>query len=141
MPGTKNRVALFDEAGERIRGKDNQEAAEAALKRIKLAGVPELSEAPLAADRWLVAHVCSEYIQYCRRGVGNGAISKSHLNGTVSFLNDLCRYCGTMRVVELKKGHITTWLQARPESALGAQEASGATAAAIVYQRRRAGVV
>ena len=39
----------------------------------------ESAEAPLAADQWLVANVCSEYIQYCQRGVANGAISKSHL--------------------------------------------------------------
>ena len=31
MPGTKKRVALFDEDGQRIRGKENKEAAEMAL--------------------------------------------------------------------------------------------------------------
>jgi integrase len=113
MPGTKSRVALFDEAGERIRGRDSQAAAEAALNRIRLAGLAESAETLLPADQWLVANVCSEYIQYCQRGVANGAISKGHLDGTVSFLNNLCRYCGAMRVVELKKGHITAWLQSR----------------------------
>lgn len=36
-PGTKKRVPLFDEKGERIRGKENKEAACTALARIKVA--------------------------------------------------------------------------------------------------------
>ena len=36
MPGTKKRVPLFDEDGQRIRGKENKEAAELALAREKL---------------------------------------------------------------------------------------------------------
>lgn len=111
MPGTKSRVSLFDEAGERIRGKDNRQAAAEALERVKLANAPDVPSVPLPADQWLVAHVCSEYIQYCQRGVANGTISKGHLQGTVSFLNDLCGYCGAMRVAELKKAHITTWME------------------------------
>ena len=111
MPGTKARVPLFDEAGERIRGRDNEEAAEAALKRVRLAGLAESPAAPPPADQWLVAHVCSEYIQYCQRGLANGTISKDHVTNTGYFLNDLCSFCGAMRVVELKKGHISTWLQ------------------------------
>jgi integrase len=111
MPGTKARVPLLDEAGERIRGRDNEEAAEAALKRVRLAGLTESPEAPPPADQWLVANVCSEYIQYCQRGLANGTISKNHATNTGYFLNDLCSFCGAMRVVELKKGHIVTWLQ------------------------------
>ena len=111
MPGTKTRVALFDEAGERIRGRQNHAAAEAALKRIHLAGLLESAETSLPPDQWLVANVCSEYIQYCQRGLANGTISKSHLTNTIYFLNDLCTFCGAMRVEELKKGHMSTWLQ------------------------------
>lgn len=110
LPGTKTRVPLFDEAGERIRGRGNQEAADAALKRSKLAGIHE-PEVPLPADQWLVANVCSEYIQYCQRALANEAISKSHVINTGSFLNDLCKFCGAMRVIELKKGHIIRWLE------------------------------
>ena len=33
LPGAKKRVPLFDEEGERIRGKENKEAAELALAR------------------------------------------------------------------------------------------------------------
>ncbi len=36
QPGTKKRVAIFDENGERIRGKENKEAAEVSLAREKL---------------------------------------------------------------------------------------------------------
>ena len=37
MPGTRKRVALFDEDGQRIRGKGNKEAAEISLANEKLA--------------------------------------------------------------------------------------------------------
>jgi len=60
---------------------------------------------------WLVARVCSEYLQYCERGVASGAISPSHCQAAVAYLNDLCGYCGALRVGELKKGHIQTWLE------------------------------
>jgi hypothetical protein len=50
LPGTKKRVALFDEDGQRIRGKANKEAAEIAL-------------------------VCSEFIQNCQRRAANGSIT------------------------------------------------------------------
>ena len=48
-PGTKKRVPLFDEKGERIRGKENKETARMALARIKVGD--ELSaSAPPASD-------------------------------------------------------------------------------------------
>jgi hypothetical protein len=36
MPGTKKRVAIFDEDGRRIRGRENKESAELALAKEKL---------------------------------------------------------------------------------------------------------
>ena len=36
MPGTKKRMPLFDDSGQRIRGKKNQEAAETALAKAKV---------------------------------------------------------------------------------------------------------
>ena len=36
-PGTNKRVPLFDGKGERVRGKDNKQAARVALARIKVA--------------------------------------------------------------------------------------------------------
>ncbi len=47
-PGTKKRVALFDEDGQWIRGKDSKEAAQMAMARIKLAD--ELRSVGLAND-------------------------------------------------------------------------------------------
>jgi integrase len=108
LPGTKKRIPLFDESGERVRGKDNQRLAEHALARAKLAG--ETSAVTPALQDWLVAKVCSEYLQYCERRFAAGAMSRSHRDGAVSFLNDLCRYCGALGVGELKKSHIQTWL-------------------------------
>ncbi len=111
MPGTKKRVALFDEDGQRIRGKENKEAAEMALAREKLSWEGELSGAPGGNGQWLVARVCSEYLQYCERGVASGSISKGHWNSAVGWLNDLCRYCGKRPVAKLKKGHLQIWIE------------------------------
>ena len=110
MPGTKKRVPLFDEEGQRIRGESNKEAAELALAKEKLSWE---DDAPGGNGPWLVARVCSEYIQYCERGVARGTISQGHRNNTVSWLNDLCRYCGGRPVAGLTKGHIQKWLGER----------------------------
>ena len=112
-PGTKQRLPLFDEAGQRIRGQENQEAAELALARVKLSGDGWPTTSP-SNGTWIVARVCSEYIQYCERGLAKGTISKGHRDGTVSYLNDLCKFCGALPVSELKKGQIQTWLESHP---------------------------
>jgi len=78
LPGTKKRLPLFDEQGHRIRGKDNKQAAQLALARIKLAGDDQPPVSPATAEQWLVANVCSEYLQYCERGVANGTLSAAH---------------------------------------------------------------
>jgi hypothetical protein len=57
----------------------------------------------LERQRWLVAKVCSEYLQYCQRGVANTRITTGHHANAVSWLNDLCEYCGALHVAELKK--------------------------------------
>jgi integrase len=111
MPGTKQRVALVDEQGQRIRGKENRQAAEMALARVNLANDADPAGSPIGLEGWLVAKVCSEYIQYCQRGVANGTLSESHHMGAVSFLNDLCQYCGALPVMKLKKGHVETWVE------------------------------
>lgn len=110
LPGTKKRVPLFDQDGKRICGKESKEAAELALARLKLtADWP--AGGPADNGNWIVARVCSEYLQYCERGLTKGAISKSHRDGAVSFLNDLCKYCGALPVAELKKSQVKTWLE------------------------------
>jgi hypothetical protein len=69
LPGTKKRMPLFDERGERIRGKEHQEAADVALARAKAADESPTAESAMDREGWLVAKVCSEYLQYCQRGV------------------------------------------------------------------------
>ena len=78
MGRTRKRVPLFDEDGQRIRGKDNREAAELALAREKLSWEEEGQGGPGGDGEWLVARACSDYLQYCERGVARGAISKGH---------------------------------------------------------------
>ena len=111
QPGTKKRMPLFDERGERIRGKGSKEAAELALARERLSWEEETASAGGGNGQWPVARVCSEYIQYCERGLVGGTISKSHRDSTVAWLNDLCKYCGARPVARLKKGHIQKWIE------------------------------
>jgi len=111
QPGTKKRVSLFDEDGQRIRGKANKEAAELALAREKLTWEGEGADVASGRGEWLVVRVCSDYVQYCERGLANGTISKSHRDNAVSWLNDLCENCGALPVAQLKKGHVKTWLE------------------------------
>ncbi len=111
MPGTRKRVALFDEGGERIRGKQNKEAAELALARERLS---HESGSAVGEGEWLVARVCSDYIQYCERGLTKGTISQGHRDNTVNWLNDLCSYCGALPVVQLRKTHVNSWIEDHP---------------------------
>ena len=78
-------MPLFDDNGERIRGKERREAADLALAKEKLAWSGEGDAA--VSGEWLVARVCSGYIQYCERGVGNNSISQGHRDSTVTWLN------------------------------------------------------
>ncbi|WP_206028494.1 tyrosine-type recombinase/integrase [Thalassoroseus pseudoceratinae] len=112
-PGTKKRVPLFDEQGERIRGKENRESAEVALAREKLTWQDD-SAGAIAGGEWLVARVCSEYLQYCEQGLAKGSISQSHRNNSRAWLNDLCGYCGALPVPQLKKGHVQKWMDDHP---------------------------
>ena len=109
LPGTKKRVPLLAEDGSRIRGRDNQEAAEHALARAKVSG--EISAGQVPNQDWIVARVCSEYLHFCERSFAAGSMSKSHRDGSTAILNDLCGYCGAMPVAELKKSHVQTWIE------------------------------
>jgi len=110
-PGTRKRVPLFDDNGERIRGKDNKESAQLALARVKLAGGWETAEPAISNEQWVVARAASEYIQHCERGVANGTITENHLRQARGWLNDLCAYCGALPLQGLKKGHVKNWLE------------------------------
>ena len=116
LPGTKKRVPLFDEDGQRIKGQENRKGAQMALARVKLQG--DWEQAPTSTpqestpqEEWLVARVCSDYLQYCERGANNGTLSRAHYDNAKPLLNDLCRYCGALQVSQLKKGHVKNWLE------------------------------
>jgi integrase len=109
-PGTKRRVPLFDENGQRIRGKSNQEAAETALAKVKVANDTDPT-ATTGDARWPVAKVCSEYLQYCERGVASHTLSENYRYNAACWLNDLCSYCGALPADQLRKGHIKTWVE------------------------------
>ncbi|GAA4462125.1 hypothetical protein [Novipirellula rosea] len=103
--GTKKRQALFDEAGERVRGKDNREVAQLALARIKLA--EELSPAgPVKSREWTVAQVCEIYLSDLTKTACPEWVVQCKY-----WLNDFCGYCGALTVHELKKKHLRTWLE------------------------------
>jgi integrase len=110
MPGTRKRMPLFDKQGERIRGKDRREEADTALAREKLTWQTE-HDGAVGGGEWLVARVCSEYLQYCERSVAKGDMSDSHRRNAVAWLNDLCEYCGALSVAEFKKGHVQNWIE------------------------------
>src|SRR4051794_21965855 len=74
-PGTKQRVPLRNEQGRRIRGKDQKQAAELALARLKVAGQWRPTPTVAAAEEWLVARVCSGYLEYCATRVAKGTLS------------------------------------------------------------------
>lgn len=114
--GTKKRVPLFDEDGKRIRGKGSKQAAALALARARLATDwrPEHETSAVDATMpapWLVARVCSEYIQHCERRLAEKKIGAGHAGDAKRTLNDLCQYCGAMPVAELKRGHVQFWIE------------------------------
>jgi integrase len=112
LPGTKKRVPLFDEDGLRIGGVENKKAAQLALARVKVSNQWQpITDQVIHTEEWLVAKVCSEYLQYCERGVANKTVSKGHRDGSVWVLNDFCRFCGALPVAQLKKGHVKRWIE------------------------------
>ncbi|MFC1597663.1 tyrosine-type recombinase/integrase [Planctomycetota bacterium] len=113
-PSTKKRVPLVDDNGNRIRGKDNKEAAQVALARVKLSRAMEMGQAPEAEGPGLVAKACSVYLQHCEKALASGTGSRSHRNSASTYLNDFCEYCGALPISELKKGHLKTWIERHP---------------------------
>ena len=73
----------------------------------------EDGQLPDGGGEWLVARVCSEYLQYCERGVANGSISQSHHGNSAGWLNDLCEYCGALPVAH-DTGGIHDTIRRRP---------------------------
>jgi len=110
LPGRRKRVPLFDEEGRRIRGKQGKEAADISLARERLSWEGATAGLTGNGGDWVVARVCSDYLQYCEHGVANGSISRGHRDNSVAWLNDLCGYCGALLVGQLKKGHVQKWI-------------------------------
>lgn len=110
-PGTKRRVRLLDEADRPIRGPQSRPAAELALARIKAAGdwLPEADAVP--REEWLVARVCSEYIEDCQQRAARGSLTQEYCQSVVRHLNDLCSYCGGLPVSQLTSGHVQHWVE------------------------------
>jgi len=103
-PGTKRRVSLYDENGERIRGLENREAANDAMARVRLAR--DLTPPkPGESGRWTVARVCDLYLEDLHQ-----TATKAWAKQVEGWLNDLCEYCGALRVDEFKKMHLRKWL-------------------------------
>jgi len=113
-PGTKRRVRLVDEDGKPVRGKDNRQAAELALARVKVAGQWRPTAEPVAESEWRVAKICSKYIEYCERRLAADTISEEYCEEIVRRLNQLCEYCGSLPVSQLTKGHVEHWIERHP---------------------------
>ena len=112
-PGTQKRVPLTDEAGKRIRGEDNKKAADLALARVKVARQWRPEAESTTHNDWLVARVCSEFIQICEHRAENGTIVGEYRNEVRRVLNNLVEYCGALPVSELKRGHVLHWVESQ----------------------------
>ncbi|MEQ8786068.1 MAG: tyrosine-type recombinase/integrase [Pirellulaceae bacterium] len=110
-PGTKRRARLLDEDGRPIRGQDNRPAAELALARLKAAGDWRPKAESIKEEQWLVAAVCSRYIEHCQQRVTSGTVSGEYRDEVVRYLNDLSSYCGALPVTELRRGHVEHWVE------------------------------
>ena len=87
----------------RLRGKN-------CIGKVKTATVPRLI--PVTGSLPKSARVTFSIARrdYCEKGLKQGSLSRSHRDNTVRWLNDLCAYCGAMPVPQLKKGHVTQWI-------------------------------
>jgi hypothetical protein len=102
--GTKKRVALFDEEGDRIRGIENKKVAQIAYAKLQIAGVHELSSPH--QESWTVARVCDVYLTDLHK-----TANPSWARQVTNWLVRLCEYCGALKVNEFKKKHLRQWMQ------------------------------
>lgn len=113
-PGTKRRVRLYDESGKPIRDKENRDSAELALARVKSSGNWRPDVAQANGEVWVVAKVCSSFIERCNKRSANQDLHPEYASEVSRHLNDLCEYCGAMPVTDLRKGHILHWVESHP---------------------------
>jgi hypothetical protein len=105
QPGTKKRVPLLDEKCDRIRGRESKEAARLALARVQL--TDELSPPTNSqSDEWTVAKVFDVYLADLHRSA-----RPEWAKQVQNWLNDLCAYCGALKVSEFKKKHLQNWMR------------------------------
>jgi hypothetical protein len=117
-PGAKRRVRLFTEDGKPVRGRDNRAGADLALARLRAEGRLRLAVEPSRENEWLVADVCSKYIEYCQKGLRNGTLSAGHCDNAVRYLNVFCSFGGALPVSQLKRGHVRSWIESHETWAL-----------------------
>jgi hypothetical protein len=101
-PGTKQRVPLVDECGKRIRGLERRRDADLALARIVAERRCQPEAEPTVQEEWLVARVCSTFIEHSSQRAATGNMNPEYATGIKRFLNDLCAYCGALPVSRLK---------------------------------------
>lgn len=98
-------MPLIDEQGERVRGKENKEAARLALVRVNL--VDELSPQPTTSSgEWTGVKICEIYLADLHQ---SGMLEWA--KGVEKWLNDLCGYGGALKVEELQRRHLWAWIQ------------------------------
>jgi hypothetical protein len=95
---------LFDENGERIRGKEIKEAAQGDVARIKVAH--ELSTPVLTSNEWIAARVRDVY-----RADVHTTANPEWASPVERWLNNFCGYRRALKVGESMKRHSRTWLQ------------------------------
>ncbi len=110
-PGTKRRVRLVDERGNPVRGQSSIDQAELALARVKAAGDWRPEVKPAEESDWIVAKVCSIYIENCEKRSRAGEISVEYEKEVRRFLQDLCEYCGALPLCDLRKIHVLHWVE------------------------------
>lgn len=113
-PGTKDRKALVDEKGRRVRGKHSKPTADLALARIKANGRWRLPPSDAASEQWLVAKVCSLQVQRVEAASTRGDATREYSDEARRYLNSFCEYCGRVSVNELRKGHVELWVESNP---------------------------
>jgi len=143
--GTKRRVPLFDEDGYRIRGAEKKSLASLALARAKLA--TDWRPEALAAQTlepvvpWLVARVCSQFIQHAEQRVKRGDMAREYALDIKRYFNQLCEFCGALPVSELKKGHVQLWIEQHPQwSAVTRRNVITIVLAAFNHAQREFGI-
>lgn len=126
-PGTKRRVRLLDEQGRPIRGISNRQAAALALARVKVNDQWRPETDNTTTEQWLVAKICSAYLENLSHREKTGGVSEAYLIESVRYLNSFCEYCGALNVSELRKGHVEHWIRQHPTWRSTATQRNAAT--------------